>query len=128
MKRSVLAVCLFVLVSSQAVAQRKEPLFLRDAVGVKSYPAAPRLAERAAMVPATALSPAETTVPEELLAIREWNAAGREPARNGFKRALPDVVELRGAALAKGALHAAGRGVAATTDHGTAVWSTVIKV
>src|SRR5258707_14475186 len=100
MKRTVYAVSLLVVVSSHAFARRQAPLFMRDAVGEKSHPAAPRLAELAAMVPATMLPAAETPMPGEIVAIREWNAAGREPARNGFRRALPDVIELKGAALA----------------------------
>src|SRR5258706_2749475 len=130
MKRTVLAVCLFVVLTPYANGARKEPFFLRDAVGVKTYAAAPRLAERAAMVAASALPAAETTVPEELVAIREWNTAGRTPARNGFKRALPDLIELKGSALsaAKTGVSSAGRGVAARTDHGTIIWSTVVKV
>jgi V8-like Glu-specific endopeptidase len=126
MKRAALAVSLLVLFSSSLFAQRKDPVFVRDAIDAKSYPAAPRLAEHAMTVAATSLPSAETSVPEEIVAIREWNEAGRVPARNGFTRALPDVVELKGAMLAKTGV--AGRGVAARTDHGTSVWSTVIQV
>src|SRR5262249_33762798 len=42
--------------------ERAEPLFLRDAVGMKSYAAAPRLAQRAAVAPATELPAAATSV------------------------------------------------------------------
>src|SRR5262245_16930688 len=131
MKTTVVGLSLLVVLSSTANGQRNEPFFMRDAVGVKSYPAAPRLAERASMVPATALPPAESSVAEELAAIREWNESGREPVRNGFKRRLPDVIELRGgfvAAAKAGGVRPAGRGVAATSDRGTTIWSTVIKV
>ena len=138
MRQTVISVCALLLLSMQGYAARKEPFFLRDAVGVKSYPAAPRLAERAAMVPASMLPPAESTVPEEIVAIREWNASGREPMRNGFKRTLPDVIELNGnayAAAKSGVSGAdasapirAGRGVSAQSDHGTTIWSTVVQV
>src|SRR4051812_47543649 len=91
MKRAALAVSLLVLFSSSLFAQRKDPVFLRDAIDARSYPAAPRLAEHAMTVAATSLPAAEASVPEEIVAIREWNEAGRVPARNGFTRALPDV-------------------------------------
>src|SRR5207247_1994063 len=122
--------CALPIFASHAAAQRKEPAFMREAVGVKSYPAAPRLAESVAMVAASALPSAEMTVPEEIVAIREWNASGRVPARDGFKRRLPDVIELKGSAVSasKAGVSTAGRGVAARTDHGTVVWSTVVTV
>jgi len=106
-----------------------EPLFVRGAVGMKSYPAAPRLALRAAMVPATVLPPAETTVPEKIEALREWNRGGREPAHVGFMRQLPDAIDLRlaGPVAAKTAAPF-GRGVVALSDHGTILWSTMVKV
>src|SRR5207247_8125416 len=75
--------CALPIFASHAAAQRKEPVLMREAVGVKSYPAAPRLAESVAMVAASALPAAEMTVPEEIVAIREWNAAeiGRASCR-----------------------------------------------
>ena len=130
MKTTFVGLSLVVVLASSASAARNEPLFLRDAVGVKSYPAAPRLAERAAMAPATALPPAASTVPEEIMVIREWNSSGRTPMRNGFKRTLPDTIELRGnlVSAAKAGVRPAGRGVAAGSDHGTSIWSTVVQV
>src|SRR6185436_2802231 len=66
--------------------------FSRDAIGVKSYPAAPRLAEQAAIAPAATLGAAAETAPEELAALREWNDAGRLPLKNGFTRAIGDPI------------------------------------
>lgn len=63
MKRTMIAVCVLFVLAVQAEAQRKEPFFMRDAVGVKSYPAAPRIAQSASMVPATLLPAAESTIP-----------------------------------------------------------------
>src|SRR5581483_6830244 len=114
----------------QLFAQRNEGRFLRDAVGEKSYPAAPRVAQRVGMVPAVVLPSAESTVPERIAALQAWNGSGREPVQNGFKRALPDAIELRlsGPIAAKKTAANFGRGVLAATDHGTIVWSTVVQV
>jgi hypothetical protein len=129
MKRANFAVGILFLIAVGASAQSNESFFMRDAVGVKTYPAAPRLAERVAMVPAVVLPSAESTIPEQILAIHEWNAGRHEPMRNGFRRALPDVVEARISSLAaKQAIQNFGRGVIAATDRGTIAWSTVIKV
>jgi hypothetical protein len=129
MKRAIFAGGILFLIAVGASAQSNESFFMRDAVGVKSYPAAPRLAERVAMVPAVVLPSAASTIPEQILAIREWNAGRREPMRNGFRRALPDVVQARISSLAaKTAIQNFGRGVIAATDRGTVAWSTVIKV
>ena len=94
MKRALVAVSVVVLFASFAVAQQNDGFFMRDAVGLKSYPAAPRLAERASMVPAVVLPAAATSIPEAILAIQDWNASGREPMRNGVRRRLPDVVDM----------------------------------
>jgi V8-like Glu-specific endopeptidase len=122
-----LAVAFFALT---VAAQQQDGFYLRDAVGVKSYAAAPRLAERADMVPAVVLPSAASTVPEELLAIREWNAGGREPMRNGFKRMLPDLIDLRlsSAMAAKSEIRNFARGMVSTTQRGSIIWSTVVKV
>jgi lysyl endopeptidase len=117
---------------SVGAQQRVEPLFLRDAVGVKTYPAAPRLAQRAAMAPATELPAAAVSVPEEIERIRLWNAGNNAPARSGFARTLPDTISVRldGASIAaaKGAQAAFARGVVAALDGGTVVYSTSVLV
>ena len=129
MKRAVIAVGVFFLFCFGASAQSVDSYFMRDAVGMKSYPAAPRLAQRAAMAPATVLPSAESTVPEKILAIHDWNARGREPMHNGFIRELPDVIEARiSSVVAKAAIQSFGRGVIAATDRGTIAWSTMIRV
>src|SRR5437867_1710638 len=129
MKRAIFAVGTLFLIAAGASAQSNESFFMRDAVGVKNYAAAPRLAERAAMVPAVVLPSAESTVPEQILALHDWNASGREPMRNGFRRALPDMIEARiSSVAAKSAVQSFGRGVIAATDRGTIAWSTVIRV
>lgn len=129
MKRTLIALGVLLL-AFQLYAQRNEGMFLREAVGEKSYPAAPRLAQRSAMVPAVILPAAESTVPEKIAALQAWNRGGREPVRNGFKRALPDAIELHlnGPVAAKKAATNFSRGVLAATSHGTLVWSTVVQV
>lgn len=131
--KSLLAAVAAALLSlSLAAQERVEPLFLRDAVGVKAYAAAPRLAQRAAVAPASELPSAVSSVPEEIDRIRVWNVGHNEPARNGFLRTLPDTIDVRldGAALAaaKGTAAPFARGVLATTAGGTVVYSTSIKV
>ena len=130
MKRALVAVGAVVLFASTTLAQQNDGFFMRDAVGMKSYPAAPRLAERAAMVPAVVLPAAATSIPDAILAIQDWNASGRQPMRNGVRRRLPDVVDmhLSSAIAAKSAITAFGRGVVEATSHGTIVWSTMIRV
>lgn len=104
--------------------------FSRDAIGVKAYPAAPRLAEQAALAPAAKLHAAAETVPEELAALREWNDADRLPLKNGFTRPIGDpiVVRLDGAVAAKSGVSALARGVVTASEHGTIVWSGAVQV
>jgi len=130
MKRALIALSVLAIFALPALAERHEGIFMRDAIGVKSYAAAPRLAERAAMVPAVVLPAAATSVPEALAAIEDWNASGREPMRNGIRRMLPDVIDmhLSSNVAAKSAMTTFGRGVVEATSHGTIVWSTVVRV
>src|SRR5438477_11782482 len=125
-----LFVMLSLSVSVSLFAEDVKPQFVRDAVGVKSYASAPRLAERLAIPPAITLGAATEVVPEELEAIETWNREGREPAKNGFTRPLPDPVSLRisdpGNAKAAGAAY--GRGAIALSDRGSILWSASIEV
>ncbi|HEY8183451.1 MAG TPA: trypsin-like peptidase domain-containing protein [Thermoanaerobaculia bacterium] len=113
-----------------ALAQEVGSLFVREAIEAKSYAAAPRLAERASMVPATVLPSSATSIPDAIVAIQNWNAGGQQPMRNGFRRALPDVIEMRlsSAVAAKTSITTFGRGVIEATPHGTIVWSTMVRV
>jgi hypothetical protein len=113
-----------------ALAQEVGSLFVREAIEAKSYAAAPRLAERASMVPATVLPSSATSIPDAIAAIQNWNAGGQQPMRNGFRRALPDVIEMRlsSAIVAKTSITTFGRGVIEATTHGTIVWSTMVRV
>src|SRR2546423_15665692 len=119
-----LFVMLSLSVSGSLFAEDVKPQFVRDAVGVKSYASAPRLAERLAIPPAITLGASTEVVPEELEAIETWNREGREPAKNGFTRPLPDPVSVRisdpGNAKAAGAAY--GRGAIALSDRGSILW------
>jgi len=131
MKRTLLLLSsLVVAVHAAAQAPSAPGEFSRDAIGVKSYPAAPRLAERAAIAPAATLRAASAVVPEELAALREWNDADRLPLKNGFTRTIGDPIAVRldGAVSAKSGVAALARGVVTASDHGTIVWSGAVTV
>lgn len=117
--------------ASEPVIHSAPSEFVRDAIGVKSYPAAPRLAATAALAPAVVLSPASAAVPEELVALQEWNAAGRLPLKNGFARPLADPVVVRfdgAVASSKSGPSPLSRGLVAATSRGTVVWSGAVRV
>ena len=100
MKRALLPLSLLIALSAgAATGESNGPAFSRDAVGVKSYPAAPRLLEQngdqAAGEPASTLAAATEVEPGELVAIREWNDANRLPLKNGFTRTIHDGISVR---------------------------------
>src|SRR6185436_20394711 len=131
MKRTLLPfLSLFLAVHAAAQAPSAPSEFSRDAVGLKSYSAAPRLAERAAIAPAATLRAAAEVVPEELAALREWNDADRLPLKNGFTRAIGDPIAVRldGAVAAKSGVAALARGVVTASERGTIVWSGAVHV
>src|SRR3954453_1813831 len=118
------------LVAAVALAQSVEPFSMRDAVGEKAYPAAPRLAQLVPVAPAVPLDTVARAMPEKVAEIEQWNASGHVPWRNGVRRPLVDAVkvQLGGALLAaKNGPAPLGRGVAATTSRGLA-WSGNVKV
>ena len=128
MKRIFFAVMALATIASAQV--RNEPMFLREAVGVKSYAAAPRLAERANFAPATELPAAAVSVPEEIERIRVWNEGGNTPAKNGFTRTLPDTIAFRTTPglASKSAPSAFARGLVAGSADNRIVYSTAIRV
>ncbi len=130
MRRAFAALGVAVVFALPALAQEAGSLFVREAISAKSYAAAPRLAERAAMVPATVLPSSESSIPDAIAAIQNWNAGGQQPMRNGFRRTLPDVIDMRlsSAVAAKNGITTFGRGVMEATPHGTIVWSTMVRV
>ena len=123
---AMLLVSLSLLVPVNLAAEQATAYYQREAIAAKSFPAAPRIVQLMQIEPATVLSPAIEAVPEEIEAVRTWNAEGRVPARNGFARSLGErfVVSFGGPA-AKSALH--GRGVVAATANGT-TWGASFRV
>jgi lysyl endopeptidase len=119
----------FVLVLTVGVplfAQESAPMvFSRDPVGVKSYPAAPRVLQAASLAPAAMLGPAD---PADVAEVEEWNARGRLPMKNGFRRSFPERldVHLTTATAAKAAVSHAGGIV--TTDARGLVWGAAFTI
>lgn len=125
-----LSLLVSLLAAAAAFAQSMDGFSKRDAVGEKSYPAAPRLAQLVPVAPAVTLDTVSRAMPEKVIEIEQWNASGNVPWRNGVRRSLVDKVQVQvgGALLAsKSGPVALGRGVAATTSRGTA-WSGNVKV
>lgn len=140
MRRALLPLSILIAISVGAAAgETNGPAFSRDPIGVKSYPAAPRLldqavGDQAAGEPAITLAAAAEVEPGELVAIREWNDADRLPLKNGFTRTIHDGISVRlDAALAgkgaeKGGLSAHARGLVSASDRGTVIWSGAVRV
>jgi hypothetical protein len=118
---------LIVCAAGAAQVYSTGPEFVRDAVGTRSYRAAPRLAQQASIEPAATLAAAVESVPEEIVAIREWNDAGREPMKNGFTRTVDPIIVRLDAGVAKRAV-SMSRGLAAASDRGTVAWSGAVRV
>lgn len=132
MSRTALAlpILLLLTVAAPLRAQSMNGVFVAEPVGIRaSEPPAPLLAKRAQAVPAIELSAAATSMPEALEEIARWNAERRLPARNGFTRALPELlaVRLESAAAAKSGSAPFARGVLATSARGL-VWSGVVAI
>src|SRR5687768_799463 len=93
--RAVLLLAVSMSLSSAAFAQEAQMYFQREAVGVKSYPAAPRLVQRARIAPTATLPAAVEAVPEQIEAVKVWNQQGKLPARNGITRSLGETVSIQ---------------------------------
>ena len=123
---AILLVSLSLLVPVNLAAEQAAMSFQREAVGAKSFPAAPRIVQLMQLEPATILSPAIEAVPEEIEAVRTWNAEGRLPARNGIVRSLGERFAVSfGGPVVKSGLH--GRGAVAATANGT-TWGASFRV
>lgn len=93
----------------------------RESIGMKSYPAPPRVAATANAAPAVVVGRAEASARAEMDA---WNAAGREPYQNGFTRVLPELIQVRmnGGVASKGGPAAHAGGLVSMSERGI-VWS-----
>ncbi len=115
---------------SMSIFGQSAPMHVsREAVGAKSFPAAPRLAERAGIEPLAVLGAAARVVPEQLDALEQWNDHHNIPTRNGFPRHFGAALAVRiiPNAASKGNLKGAAGGVMAVSDRGV-VWSGSVKV
>ena len=109
-------------IAIQVEAAQVDPMFRRDAFGVKTHAAAPRIADRDGVAPLVTLAAAAAAVPDELDAIRRWNEQRRSPARNGFTRSIGGPLRVRVAAEARNG------GAMANSERGTLVWGGSVRV
>ncbi len=132
MPRTTLVVLVAVFIATAAFAQvTVDGEFSRDPIGVKSYPSAPRVAERAAIEPAVTVAPASVADVDKVLELQQWNDADRLPLKNGFTRSIGDpiAVRLEGALAAKaGSVASHARGLVSATERGTLIWSGSVRV
>lgn len=114
------------LVCSIAFGEEAQTHFVREAVGMKSYPAVPRIVERMQLAPAMTLRPATEAVPEAIESVLQWNAEGGLPLKNGFVRSLGETMAVSfGGLEVKSGLQ--GRGAVAATANGT-TWGASFRV
>ena len=127
--RAVFVLAVSVYAGATFAQQRQDGLFVRDAVGAKSYQTAPHVAQLIGAEPAIVLAPAIENAPEEIDRLRDWNRSGREPVRNGFVRPLPDAIEVRVPATPQTTQASRfERGALATANNGDVTYGTSIKV
>lgn len=127
--RLAFAVSFSLFLSPALSAQRVEPTFVREAVGLQQTAAAPRLADREGMEPAVTLGAAAEVVPEEIEAIRLWNERRQLPAKIGFTRSIGHPIQVRIAPAETSIMStSAGGGVITTSDRGTLIWSGSVRV
>ena len=125
-KPAVLLTAVSMLVCSVAFGEEAKTHFVREAVGMKSYPAVPRIVERMQLAPATTLRPAAEAVPEAVEGVLLWNAEGGLPAKNGIIRSLGETMAVSfGGHQIKSGLN--GRGAVAATANGT-TWGASFRV
>jgi len=125
--RLVFAVSIFLLVAASVSAQRVGPAFAREAVGMRATAPAPHIADRAGMEPIFTLGAAAQQVPEEIDAIRDWNAQGRFPAKNGFTRTIGEALHVR-VAPGEVAVQTTGGGIVTNSEHETTIWSGSVRI
>ena len=126
--RLVFAVSCSLVLTVAALAERVEPVFVREAVGMQASAPAPHLADREGLQPLVSLAAAAQAVPEEIDAILQWNLEGREPVKNGFTRSIGAPLLVRvapaGASAAKGMV----TGLVTTSEEGTTIWSGSVHI
>jgi len=119
----VLALSLASPLAGQSVGPVAMPEFLAETAHAEPPRLTPRsLAAALAQLPAAAVG-----ARDQLAALERWNAAGRKPLKNGFRRALPlpRIVRLPGAPSAAGPWQG---GVLTRRPGGGVVWGTRVDV
>jgi len=122
------AVSVPLLFTVAVAAQSVDPIFVRDAVGLQSTGAAPRLADREGIEPLLSLAASAQAVPEEIDSIHEWNASGRTPMKNGFTRSIGAPLRIRVAPGEASAAKGSITGLVTMSDSGTTIWSGSVRI
>ena len=126
MRKAVLAALLLSAVTLSA-ADRVEPLFVPEAIGMTQRAAAPRIAQSSGLDAIVTLAAANDVVPEEIDALRTWNAEGRTPAKNGFTRHIGGALQVRvGGSGEVAALSTIGK--LTKSNSGSTIWSGSVRV
>jgi hypothetical protein len=124
MRSFALSFATFLVFAVAVDAERVEPVFVREAIGMQAPAAPPHLADREP--PLATLAAALDEVPGEIAAIQEWNDQGNRPPKNGFTRSTGGALAVRVApAEASGKR---GIGLLAASDRGSLVWGGSIRV
>jgi hypothetical protein len=128
MRITAVAVLLFTSASLFA-ADRVEPLFVPEPIGMQQRAAAPRVAQAIAAEPVVTLASADEVEPESVDALRQWNAEGRTPAKNGFTRNIGGALPVRiGGGTDGVATQSARIGRVTKTAAGNLLWSGSVRV
>ena len=112
--------------SSPLAGQSVDPVAMPDFLAETAHAEPPRLTPRSLAAPLAQLPAAAVGARDQLAALERWNAAGRKPVKNGFRRVLPlpRTVRLAGAPATDGPW----RGGVLTRRSGGVVWGTRVDV
>ena len=111
--------------AGQSVGPAVAPAFLVD----EAQEAPPRVTPRRLAAPLARLSAAAVGARDQLAALEAWNAAGRRPPKNGFRRALPLPRTVRlGAGSMGSAADGALSGGGVSRVAGAVVWGPRVEV
>jgi hypothetical protein len=128
MRKALLVVVVFSAISVFAV-DRVEPLAVSEAVGVVNRGSAPRIAQASGADPIVTIAAADEVVPEQIEAMRQWNAEGHTPPKNGFTRTVGGALQVRiGGNTGGVATQSTGIGKITKNSSGNTIWSGSVRV
>lgn len=138
-RRSALAAALvsgLLYTASAGLAQSVEGAWMPPAAESRTAPAPLQLESALATAPLHTLPPASVGAADQLAALQAWNAAGRQPFKNGFTRVLasPAIVRLGGVAGVAGIVGTVATprpfagGLLAAGGTGELAWGTRVMV